>query len=78
MDNYTEQLEILEVRLQKAKEAKIKAETEKKSAKARLSELEVEMEKLGVTPETLNSKIEELEKSLTDGIAELEKKIPVV
>ena len=74
MDNYTEQLEILEVRLQKAKEAKIKAETEKKSAKARLSE----MEKLGVTPETLNSKIEELEKSLTDGIAELEKKIPVV
>ena len=78
MTNYTQKLEELEARLQRAKEAKIRAEAEKEAADRRLLELTKSMEKLGVTPETIGAKIEELDKTISEGIAKLDALIPVL
>lgn len=68
----------LEARVKSAEQAKTVAETKLASAKEQLKEIEKQMTELGVTPLTIEAKIEELETQIAADLATVEKLLPEV
>lgn len=64
--------------LKRAEQAKTVAETQKTAAEQQREEVVQKMAAEGVTPETIGTKIAELETSLTETLAKVEGLIPQV
>ena len=75
----TEQdIKTLKDRLKKAETAKIQAETQLTVAQEQLKAVESEMQKEGVTPETIDSAITELGAKIDEAVTRVEEMIPDV
>ena len=75
----TEQdIKTLKDRLKKAETAKIQAETQLTVAQEQLQAVESEMQKEGVTPETIDSVIMELGANIDEDVTRLKEMIPDV
>jgi chromosome segregation ATPase len=62
--------------LRRAENAKTVAETQKATAEAQLEDVKVKMAEAGVTPETINDQIAQLEAKLNDDLSKVERLIP--
>lgn len=71
-------IEMAKLKLRNAENAKITAETQKKTAEDNLKDVVVKMEENGVTPETIDAEITNLEKSINEDLESIEKLIPEV
>lgn len=69
-------LEALKAKLKRAEQAKTVAETQLQAALARITEIEAEMQRYDVSPETIRQKVKQLEEEITDNLAQVEGLIP--
>ena len=73
-----ERIQAVEEKVKKAEQAKIVAETQHKQAEEQLAEITKQMADLGVTPETIEAKIAELETKLEADLNTVENMVPEV
>lgn len=71
-------IESAKLKLRNAENAKITAETQKKTAEDNLKDVVVKMSEHGVTPETIDVEIANLEKSINEDLESIERLIPEV
>jgi chromosome segregation ATPase len=71
-------IEIAQVNLRQAENAKTVAETQKKTAEESLTKVIADMATKGVTPETVGDEITKLEASINTDLDTIEKLIPAV
>lgn len=73
-----QRIEMAKANLKKAENAKTVAETQKAAAEKQLEEVNAEMLAAGVTPETINAEIQNLETKVNADLDKVERLIPVV
>lgn len=73
-----ERIEAAQGRIDRGKQAKTRAETQKETLEKQQSEIIAKMEADGVTPETIGAEIDKLKKTVLEGLDEVEKLVPEV
>lgn len=76
--NIQERIETAKSNLNKAERAKLQAETQKEHAEKQLEEVKQKMAAAGVTPENIESTIQELDESIKKDLEKIENLIPQV
>ncbi|HEQ3553531.1 MULTISPECIES: hypothetical protein [Bacillus] len=76
--NIQERIETAKSNLNKAERAKLQAETQKEHAEKQLEEVKQKMAVAGVTPENIESTIQELDESIKKDLEKIENLIPQV
>ncbi|MER1275525.1 hypothetical protein RJD11_12295 [Bacillus velezensis] len=76
--NTQERIEAAKSNLNKAEKAKLQAETQKEHAEKQLEEVKQKMAVAGVTPENIESTIQELDESIKKDLEKIENLIPQV
>ncbi|MCR9040897.1 hypothetical protein QRX25_10680 [Bacillus sp. L381] len=76
--NTQERIETAKSNLNKAEKAKLQAETQKEHAEKQLEEVKQKMAVAGVTPENIESTIQELDESIKKDLEKIENLIPQV
>lgn len=71
-------IEAAQARIEKGKQAKTRAETQKETLEKQQAEIITKMEAEGVKPETIGAEIDRLNKTVLEGLDEVEKLVPEV
>lgn len=70
--HYSQRLISITKEIEKAKETKIKSETQLENYKRELAEIEKQFKELGVKPEDADKKIEELNNQVAENLSKIE------